>query len=62
MKTIKKLSIILGFAIPTITVITFANLMADGQKELYVAVAVVTYFMGWGFGEMTRVGIKSFKK
>ena len=61
MKKLIKLSIILGFAIPTITVIFFGILMADNQKELYVAVAVVTYFMGWGFGKASEEGIKSIK-
>jgi len=61
MKTIKKLSIILGFAIPTITLALFWNLQCNNEKELVLAVAVVMFFVSWGAGKFIEVGIKSIK-
>ena len=61
MKKLIKLSIILGFAIPTITLALFWNLQCNNEKELVLAVAVVMFFVSWIAVRFIEVGLKSIK-
>ena len=61
MKTIQKILIVLGFAIPMIIFSTVYIVLANGEIELIVAVSAVMFVANWITVEGIRAGIKSIK-
>ena len=47
MKTIQKILIVIGFATAPIVLSATWNLQANGEIQLLIAVAVVTFIMSW---------------
>ena len=61
MKQLKKLAIILSFAIPTIALNTAWNLQANNEKELILGVAIAMFFITWSIVNVINEALKSIK-
>jgi len=61
MKTIQKILIVIGFATAPIVLSATWNLQANGEIQLLIAVAVVTFIMSWIAVRFIEVAFKSIK-
>ena len=61
MNKLKKLAIILSFAIPTIALNTAWNLQANNEKELVLVLAIAMFYVNWSIITFMNEALKSIK-